>query len=741
MKQLDSDEVKLFLSESNRQREEKFLRGVTDNYENKLIFSQNTCTDGNLVQINPNHPFIYNLDAVQEVLRELDMEGTILTTWLLLKIFSRGGSAHEGFHILFTDFRTIKHMNYEFKNQHSYKEQIINYIMNIIEDSFIELAGINYLNGLEFYIEFSNLLAYYNTQSLEEIEERCKKKELPWINLFLHWAMMYAIIGKVKGTIKNRKIKSCIKKAQPYFDKGRIEKNCDKRYECAKEIYKIVEDLVEEAIQENNMPDFNYFKNNILPKLKEALDTDVDIKKDFDSRNSNSSGQSSQSIQQKESEKDDQNSDYNSSFSHAPDLQDKNNKEGNASEKDGKGSPKEKNQSNSGNEKEKQNGQTNSSNNSNFNNNQNRDVDSNKNSIHIDGNAELTDANSQGKSNESSNGKESEISKKEILKKKQEELDKLLKKMEEEKNSVEKDETEREKTEKKEQEYEMKQKRELSKVQYSRINRGIRIEIIKKFDDIINQENIYDKIYSQHRGLIKRFTNMFLKLIKNQDESWESKLIIGSALDTRRLADPKGRFWQKENDKKEVADLSIQVLIDGSGSMQDKVFDVIQATIILYEVAKKLNIPICIVEERAIYDLPKVVHNILVDYCNYKNAKTKYNLLHLDANEGTREGVSLKWASAYQDLQPNKDKILIVLADGNPEHAYGGQAYTGNTSASDTKMVADQIERKGTKIIAISLGKYCYPYLKQIYNNTILCDDLNKLPDQMIRVLKRYMFR
>ena len=146
-------------------------------------------------------------------------------------------------------------------------------------------------------------------------------------------------------------------------------------------------------------------------------------------------------------------------------------------------------------------------------------------------------------------------------------------------------------------------------------------------------------------------------------------------------------------------------------------------------------------EERAIYGSPKVVHNVLVDYRNYKNATTKYNILHLSANGGTREGVSLKWASAYQDLQPNKDKLLIVLADGNPEHSYGGQSYTGRISASDTKMVADQIQKKGTKIVAISLGEYCYPYLKQIYNNTILCDDLTKLPDLMIRVLKRCMFK
>ena len=142
----------------------------------------------------------------------------------------------------------------------------------------------------------------------------------------------------------------------------------------------------------------------------------------------------------------------------------------------------------------------------------------------------------------------------------------------------------------------------------------------------------------------------------------------------KEIGRPNRAFWKKEVDKKEVADLSIQLLIDGSGSMRDKMFDVIQATVILYEVAKKVDIPICVIEERAIYSTPTVVHNVLVDYRNYKNANTKYNLLHLTADGGTREGVSLKWANAYQDLQPNKDKLLIVLADGNPEHSYGGQS-------------------------------------------------------------------
>ncbi len=701
---LDIEEIKLFLSESNRIREERFLRGITDNYENRLVFSHNTCTDGNLVQVYPHHPFVQNLVAVEKVGREFKI--SIPSTWLLLKIFARSGIAHESFHILFTDFRVLKRMEKEFQKEHPFKKKTMFNINNIVEDSFIELAGINYLNGLEFYIEFGNLLAYENIPNLEEMEQKCKNKEIPWTNLFLHWAMMYAITGKTKGVIKNRKIKNRIKKAQPLFDKGRYEKDANQRYEYVKEIYSIIEDIVEKDIEEfgMNQPDFQYFKNNV-PNLEEVLGTDVEIKKDFRSRNNKSKQDDDKANNRQSGEKDQDGNDSS---------------DGDKDDKDKTGS------SNSGNDqanktKTQKDGKA-------------TEIDSSEtDNINIDDNPE-TD--SQSKKDENK-----EKSEEEEQKKLQEEANKLLKELEEEKNSVEKEEDDRQKMEKREEELEKRIQRELSKVQYSQLHRDIWIVTNKKFQPLPNQEAIYERIFNQYRGIIEKFANMLSKLIKDQDESWETKLMIGSMLDTRRLADNKRRFWKKEVDKKEVADLCIQLLIDGSGSMEEKVHDVIRATIILYEVAKKLNIPICVVEERAIYGLPKVVHNVLVDYRNYKSPNTKYNLLHLTADEGTREGVSLKWASAYQNLQPNKDKLLIVLADGNPEHMYAGQSYTGSISASDTKAVAEQIEKKGTRIVAIALGEDCFPYLKQIYKNTILCDNLSKLPDQMIRVMKRYLFK
>lgn len=704
MDKLDIEETKLFLSESNRIREERFLRGITDNYENRLVFSRNTCTDGNLVQVYPHHPFVQNLAAVEKVGKELKI--SIPSTWLLLKIFARSGITHESFHILFTDFRVLKRMEKEFQKEHPFKKKTMFNINNIVEDSFIELAGINYLNGLEFYIEFGNLLAYENIPSLEEMEQKCENKEIPWTNLFLHWAMMYAITGKTKGVIKNRKIKNRIKKAQPLFDKGRYEKDANQRYEYVKEIYSIIEDIVEKDIEEfgMNQPDFQYFKNNV-PNLEEVLGTDVEIKKDFRSRNNKSKQDDDKANNRQSGEKDQDGNDSS---------------DGDKDDKDKTGS------SNSGNDqanktKTQKDGKT-------------TEIDSNKtDNINIDDNPE-TD--SQSKKDENK-----EKSEEEEQKKLQEEVNKLLKELEEEKSAVEKDEDIRQKIEEQEKQLEMKQERELAKVKYSALHKDIRIQTVKKFEPLNNQEVLYDIMYNSHRGLIQRFSNMLQKLIENQRESWRTRQYIGTHLDTKRLADRKKRVWMRKKDKKEVADLSIQLLIDGSGSMNEKVQEVIQATIILYEVAKKLNIPICIVEERAIYGTPKVVHNVLVDYHNYKEPKTKYNLLRLTADGGTREGVSLKWAAEYQNIQYYRDKLLIVLADGNPEHAYAGQSYTGRVSASDTKAVAEEIERQGTHIVAIALGECCYPYLKQIYKNTILCDDLNKLPDQMIRVMKRCLFK
>ena len=57
------------------------------------------------------------------------------------------------------------------------------------------------------------------------------------------------------------------------------------------------------------------------------------------------------------------------------------------------------------------------------------------------------------------------------------------------------------------------------------------------------------------------------------------------------------------------------------------------------------------------------------------------------------------------------------------------------------KKAAEQLEKIGINLIAVALERSCYENLSRIYNNVVLCDNLNKLPEQMTRILKKFIIK
>ncbi|MFW6025084.1 MAG: hypothetical protein ACOCRX_01960 [Candidatus Woesearchaeota archaeon] len=707
--------LKLYLSESNRQKEERYLRMITSNYKNRLMFSKNTCTDGNLVEINPTHEFIKNKKTIKTVMKKLNVEKELLDDdWVLIKSFSRGSIAHEGFHIIFTDFNILKQIEKEFSNKSYFHKQMLYQINNIVEDSFIEIAGINYFNGLEFYIEFSNYLALYSLPTLTEVEKKVKdsSNRKDKIHLYLHWAMMYAIIGETRGTIKDKMVKEKIKKTRTIFRKARKETNAQKRYNYVKEIYEEIKNLISEAEQNNNTDNMENIKPGMPQNQQQnggsssnAAD-EVEIKKDFKNRGKKSNDKSKSSSSRKD------------------DSKEKNKEQKDKEENTDNTSSDKKTDLKQDNEQDNQNKKNNTSN---KNNEDIKENDNNKNDLDQSNNQE-SDKQDEKNKREPDDDRE------------QEKLKELFDKLNKEKDEVEKAEQKREKEEAKEREIEAKEDRVLSNIKHSDLNKHMRIKVIKDFYISDFHKRLYYAYADESKKVINRTVNQIRPILENQEAGWETKLDLGHKLNTRNIADKKRRIWMSKKDNREVADLCIEVLIDGSGSMKGRLDKVIKASVTLYEIAKKLNIPISFVEERALYYKPIVEHKLLVDFRNYRKENTKFNLMSLDAHEGTREGVSLKWAHKYQSLQPQKDKLMIVLADGNPQHFDNYSMYNGKDAFSDTKKFADKISRDGT-ILAIALTKDCYPNLKQIYKNTLLCDNLNKLPGQLARILKQNIFK
>jgi len=285
----------------------------------------------------------------------------------------------------------------------------------------------------------------------------------------------------------------------------------------------------------------------------------------------------------------------------------------------------------------------------------------------------------------------------------------------------------------------IKQTKELSGNDYdaSSAHKDIKIREIKPKVDT-NLSTAYQNLLKLNRLKISTYANRFDQLLKSEVLEKEERKLFGSSINSKKLYDSKKRYWSQTNIVQDKPDLSILIMIDGSGSMQGaRRKAAIKASVILYEVLKKQDIEFAIVEHMALSLKNEVEHTILLDFNDKSNAK--YNIMSLRAKENTREGLSLYWAEKYLNTHATHDhKIIFMISDGQPIHYAYRNRYEPPFSQQDTKNAASKIIKRGTDIIAIALNDEqgsCYKDLKEIYPNVIECSDLDQLTNQLLNVI------
>lgn len=280
----------------------------------------------------------------------------------------------------------------------------------------------------------------------------------------------------------------------------------------------------------------------------------------------------------------------------------------------------------------------------------------------------------------------------------------------------------------------------------SALHKGIQLKVEKPAIDFTLQK-AYERYCARFRMTISTYRNRLTQLLKANVDVREEKQWLGHGISSRHLGDVHRRYWYKKVSATDVPDLSILIMIDGSGSMAGlRRESSMLATLILHEVLRPSGIPHAVVEHRAIFSQPQVEHRILLDF--QQRGMDKINLLQLQAYEGTRDGLSLLWAEKYFAAQTNTEhRLIIVLSDGAPAHTTGIDAhrYVPPLSLDDTKQVTRKLVQRGTEVIAIALEGdadfSCYDTLREIYPNVIQCNDLQRLPGQLLDVISRRLRR
>lgn len=256
-----------------------------------------------------------------------------------------------------------------------------------------------------------------------------------------------------------------------------------------------------------------------------------------------------------------------------------------------------------------------------------------------------------------------------------------------------------------------------------------------------NLRRAYENICRRYQVKINSYNTRFDRLLRSEVSVREEKLSFGAGISSKRLSDPSKRYWYRTVSDVDVPDVSILLLIDGSGSMSGKKCqEAMNASIILHEVLNKQSVAHAIVEHRGGFDEPYIEMNILVDF--HAREEEKYNLLNIDADGDNRDALALLWAERYllQKAQ-SESRVMIVISDGVPAHEYDD--YYPPVSTKDTANTVRKILKRGTRVIAISLdeeGHYsCYDNLKEIYPHLIACNNLEKLTGQLLELIAKLL--
>lgn len=729
------DLVKFLMSEGYRYFLQKTVWGVTGNYDLKVIFSQGVYTDNKVISVNPVHPYVLSLKELAK-----------MTLCIL------GQLAHEIFHILYTDFRTLQEIERKYKQYGNFRMKQVHESMNIIEDSAIELAGTNYYTGsFRQAIIVNNQTALENMPSLDDL----LIKGAPRLSIFKQACAMYCILGTMKGKLHDPELIVMFKKAMPILDKGRLSPNSWGRLAAAEELYNLMMPLIEEveqqAKQQQAQQNYKYTKNEQISSggPSQQPEEQPQVQQDFQKSNKKKTKEeieeednqygseeaeetkssSNKNTNEENTENDEENNEENASGEadddKKSDEEDTLNGNGSSKEEDEGDGEEEKNNSESGGSGDDK-GEEEDNSKSDANERATEDTNE-KNSV-----SENDDEEKTPESQDDAEEDDDEADK--------EELDEILKnlgdQLETVKTDVAKDEYDR-----LEQLQQDKKIREFGKnVSYSNLHRHIRVESNRDFivDDGVKQH--YETMYEPIKGLTRNLSKKLLEVIKFNEDAKYTGLYTGKINKSQLYRADKKLFYQNKS-KSDEADLVVEMLVDQSGSMSgDRIRYARLACMMMYEVCTALNIPFAVIGHAAVHRSNRVVHRHYVDF-DSRDRNEKYKLASMTTYDNTREGVSLKYAGEYLKTRKETDKILIAISDGDPYHPSANDIYADGIAQKDTGRVVKELESDGIKIFGVAIGDG-KSAIKQIYtHNYIDIPNINLLPAKLVSLIERNILK
>jgi len=294
----------LLSSETFKEKSRKYMKAITGDYDQRLIFSDEEIITKEEIHTNLDDPIFDDLSQVEKA------------------IGVRGKITQKAFHRLFTDFSVLKELKKKFAGSPKELEANRDYL-GILEGRAVEIAGLYDFPGTTGNVDFINEKTYQSLPTVSEVKQssgRLKAHKMA--------SLQYALKGSVKGDFQDEELKKMFEETKKLIDEAKDAITTKERAEFAEKIATLVQPLIDEAeengedselknenMNENNKGQGNQSSSDAVPPKQEQeqeaenaeqSNEQKEQEQEDDSNSSESSEEAEQQEQQDSSESQEQ---------------------------------------------------------------------------------------------------------------------------------------------------------------------------------------------------------------------------------------------------------------------------------------------------------------------------------------------------------------------------------------------------------------------------------------------------
>lgn len=271
-------------------------------------------------------------------------------------------------------------------------------------------------------------------------------------------------------------------------------------------------------------------------------------------------------------------------------------------------------------------------------------------------------------------------------------------------------------------------------------HRDINLKVIRAAAATAGNRDAYEVLYREVGPIAKACSRRLSREIRERKETERRKGLYYGRFDRGSLLREDGKNFYRNSAPFDRIDLCVCLLLDESGSMDSfgRIPAMKKMAVVVDAFARELAIP-CLI---AGHSTDNALQTEIYDYREFESLSKQdsFQIMKTQARNQNRDGLALEYCVHRLQERSERNRLLIVVSDGEPFDPCGRHPYTGEAAVSDMKRVIKKARVSGIRVVGAAIGsdreRIREIYGKQYFLNI---EDLDMMPGAIVSLIKNYI--